>query len=197
MSWRCLVPAGYAAHSCFIHRKTHRNTNFSNHKIKWIYFEFALFVISSVPAMNYLFKVSHWSRRIRCEKCSRLRMKTLERCEWRHSSVFIVNYEHISSFVLIIEFEQAKVCWVHIEKKNTFEDKIGYIMRYVAVFWVWTKFINKWHLNLYHQNPTGESVGNICKGVYFRRWFWLKRCRSHTKWPAAHLSFYRFCSYLT
>ena len=61
-------------------------------------------------------------------------MKTLGRCQWRHSLVFIVNCEHISSFVLIIEIEQANVCWVHIEKKNTFEDKIVYIMRYVAVF---------------------------------------------------------------
>ena len=61
-------------------------------------------------------------------------MKTLGRCQWRHSLVFIVNCEHISSFVLIIEFEQANVCWVHIEKKNTFEDKIVHIMRYVAVF---------------------------------------------------------------
>ena len=61
-------------------------------------------------------------------------MKTLERSQWPHSSVFIMNCEHISSFVLIAEFEQANVCWVQIEKKNTFEDKIGYIMRYVAVF---------------------------------------------------------------
>ena len=41
--------------------------------------------------------------------------------------------EHISNFLLIIDFEQAKVCWVHIEKINTFEDKIRYIMRYVVV----------------------------------------------------------------
>ena len=108
---------------------------------------------TNVPARNYLFKVSNWSTRIRCENCSKLRIKTLERCQWRHSNVFIVNCEHISSFVLIVEFEQANVCWVHIEKTNTFEDKIGYIMRYVAVFSVWTKFINKWHLNLSHHNP--------------------------------------------
>ena len=61
-------------------------------------------------------------------------MKTLERCQWCHSSVFIVNREHISSFVLIVEFEQESVCWIHIEMKNAFGDKIGYITRYVAVF---------------------------------------------------------------
>ena len=38
------------------------------------------------------------------------------------------------NFFLIIEFEQANVCWVRFEKKNTFEDKIEYIMNYVAVF---------------------------------------------------------------
>ena len=36
--------------------------------------------------------------------------------EWRRSSVFIVNCEHTSNFLLIIDFEQAKVCWIHIEK---------------------------------------------------------------------------------
>ena len=49
----------------------------------------------------------------------------------------IVNCErivNILNFFLIINFEQANVCWVHVEKKNTFEDKIEYIMNYVAVF---------------------------------------------------------------
>ena len=36
-----------------------------------------------------------------------------------------------SNFVLIVEFEQANVRSVHIEKANIFEDKIGYIMHYV------------------------------------------------------------------
>ena len=127
-----------------------------------------------------LFKVSNWSTRIRCENCLRLRMKTPGRCGWRYSSVFIVNCAHISNFVLIVEFEEANVCWVHIEKKNTFEDKIGHVMRCVAVFSVWTKFINKWHLNLYHHNSTGESLRNFCEGVYFRHWFWPKRLSSHS-----------------
>ena len=87
------------------------------------------FILSSFPVRNYLFKISNWSTRIRCENCSRLRMKTLERCWWRHSSVFIVNCEHVSSFVLIINFEQANVCCVNVKKINTIEDKIRDIMR--------------------------------------------------------------------
>ena len=71
--------------------------------------------------------------RIRCENCSKLRIKTLERCQLPRSSVFIVNCEHISNFVLIVDFEQANICWVHIEETNSFEDKIRYIMRYVVL----------------------------------------------------------------
>ena len=75
----------------------------------------------SVPTRNY------------CENCSKLRMKALEQCQWRRSSVFIVKYEHISNFLLIINFEQTKVCWVHLKRTNTFVNKISYIMRYVVV----------------------------------------------------------------
>ena len=60
-------------------------------------------------------------------------MKPLERCQWRRSSVYIVNCEHISNFPLIIDFEQANVYWCNIEKINTFKDKIWYSMRYVVV----------------------------------------------------------------
>ena len=60
-------------------------------------------------------------------------MKTPERCQWRRSIVFIVNCEGTSNSFLIIDFEQAKVCKIHIEKINTFENKISYIMRYVIV----------------------------------------------------------------
>ena len=58
------------------------------------------------------------------------KVKTLEQCQSHRSSVFIVNFEHVSKFVIIFNFEQANVCWV--EKTNTFENKIGYIMRYVV-----------------------------------------------------------------
>ena len=63
-------------------------------------------------------------------------MKTQERRQWRHPCVFIVNSEHISNFVLIFDLEQKNICWVHIEKTSTLEDKIECIMRYVGVFLV-------------------------------------------------------------
>ena len=90
-------------------------------------------MIPFVPTRNYLSKVSNWSTRIRSENCSRLRMKTLERCQWRRSSVCIVNYKHISNFLLIICSQQANVFLVHIEKTKTFEDKIRYIHAWFVV----------------------------------------------------------------
>ena len=125
----------------------------------------ALSVITSVPARNYLFKVSNWSTRTRYENYSGLRLKTLERCQWPHSSVFIVNCKDISIFVLIFEFEQVNVCRVHMEKSNTFEGKIAYTMRHVVVFSVWTKSIEKWHLNLYYHNPTDEIFQEFTSDV--------------------------------
>ena len=43
---------------------------------KTLFSEF-LFAISFVPARNYLFEVSNFSTRIRCESCSILRMSML------------------------------------------------------------------------------------------------------------------------
>ena len=136
---------------------------------------------SSVLTRNYLFKVSNWSTRIRCEMCSLRR----GHC----SSVENVNCKHISNFLIVIGFEQTKdifSCW----KDKTFwrQDQVYHAL--CCSHLVWPKFIKKWFLKLYHHKPRGESVRNFCEGVYFRLWFCLKRCRWHWKWPAAHLSFY-------
>ena len=53
------------------------------------------------PAGNYMFNVNNRDTRTRCEICSKLTTKTPERRQWRRSSVFIVNFEHISHFVLV------------------------------------------------------------------------------------------------
>ena len=52
-------------------------------------------------AGNYIFKVNNRSTRTRCEICSKLTKKTLERCYWHCFVVFIVNFEHISHLVLV------------------------------------------------------------------------------------------------
>ena len=80
----------------------------------------ALFVISFVLASNYLFKVSSLSTKIRYESCLILRLSMLTIFNiWRRSSVFIVNCEHISNFVFIVDFEQVNVSLVHIEKTRS------------------------------------------------------------------------------
>ena len=90
--------------------------------------------MSSVPARNYIFIVSNYSTRTRCEYYSIVRMKTLKQSQCCCCGIFIVNCEHILNFVLIVVFEQAKVCWLYTEKRNTFVDKIRYVMLYVVVF---------------------------------------------------------------
>ena len=57
-----------------------------------------LFLIS---AGNYMLKVNNRSTRERCEIYSKLAIKIPERRHWRHSSVLIVNFEHISHLPLV------------------------------------------------------------------------------------------------
>ena len=53
------------------------------------------------PVGIYQLKVNNRYTRTRCEKCSKLTIKTLERRYWRRSGVFIANFEHISHLVLV------------------------------------------------------------------------------------------------
>ena len=78
--------------------------------IGFIYFLYSLIYLKMIPddklhfvypAGNYMFKVNNRSTRTRCEICSKLIIKTPERRHWRRSSVFIVNFEHISHLVLV------------------------------------------------------------------------------------------------
>ena len=53
------------------------------------------------PANIYLFKANNRNTRKRCEICSKLTTKTPERCHWRRSGVFIVNFEHVFYLFLV------------------------------------------------------------------------------------------------
>ena len=65
------------------------------------------------PPGIYLLKVNNRNTRTSCEICSELTIKTLERCQWRRSGVFIVNFEHFHtcSVVSIVNFEHINVAW--------------------------------------------------------------------------------------
>ena len=39
--------------------------------------------------------------------------------------VSVVNCKYTSNFFLIVDFKQANICWVLIEKTNTFENKMS------------------------------------------------------------------------
>ena len=54
------------------------------------------------PAGNYIFNVNNRNTRTRCEICSKLTIETPERRHWRRFGVFIVNFEHISHFILVL-----------------------------------------------------------------------------------------------
>ena len=55
----------------------------------------------SIPAEKYMFKVNNRNIRTRFEICSKLTIKTPERCCWHCSGVFIINFEHISHLFLV------------------------------------------------------------------------------------------------
>ena len=68
-------------------------------------------VIARQNLLNkYMFKVQNKSTRKRCNICSKLTTRILEQ---RCSSVFNVNFEHISrlSNVSIADVQQVNVCW--------------------------------------------------------------------------------------
>ena len=53
------------------------------------------------PGGNYVFKVNDRNTRTRSKIYLKLTIKTPERCDWRHSGVFIVNFEHTSHLALV------------------------------------------------------------------------------------------------
>ena len=73
--------------------------------------------INSNPVNIYLFKANHRNTREGCEICSKLTIETLERRQRRCSGVFIVNFEHFTSFssAPIVDYELVNVSWVIYE----------------------------------------------------------------------------------
>ena len=53
------------------------------------------------PANIYFLKFNNRNTRKRCKVCSELTMKIPERCQWRRSGDFIVNFEHILDLFLL------------------------------------------------------------------------------------------------
>ena len=58
-------------------------------------------VFYDFPNVIYLLKVNSENTRTICE-ISKLPMNTADRCQWRRSGVFIVNFEQILLIVLVV-----------------------------------------------------------------------------------------------
>ena len=82
-------------------RLSETGANWSWVLITKVDFLYCLFEYSLNLACKYLLKVNNRNTRIRCEICSKLTIKTPERRHWCRSSVFNVNFEHISHLVLM------------------------------------------------------------------------------------------------
>ena len=72
-------------------------TNFKDSKKPANFFCFS----ADFPADIYLFKVKNRNTRKRYEIYSKLTMKTPERRQYRHSGVFVANFEHILHLFLV------------------------------------------------------------------------------------------------
>ena len=80
----------------------------SHPKVFWVF-----------SANIYMFKVNNWNSRKRCDIFSKLNIKIPERRHRRCSSVFSVNFKHMSfSRVSIVNFEHVFVYWVSLEQNK-------------------------------------------------------------------------------
>ena len=80
------------------------------------------------PADNCMFRVKNKSTRTRCAICSKLTIKTPKQRQWLRSGVFLVNFEHLSHFVLLFlfsNFEQVNTDWKWLCKCHKVSE--GYI----------------------------------------------------------------------
>ena len=58
--------------------------------------------INGWPIAIYLLKINSENTKTSCEICSKLLIKTPEQRQWRHSDVFIINFEHILHLFLVL-----------------------------------------------------------------------------------------------
>ena len=69
----------------------------------------------------YLFKVDNGNTKTIGKSCSKLTIKTPERCHWCHSGVFIVKFEQISHLVLMFPLLIRKKVNTWVAKKSMFK----------------------------------------------------------------------------
>ena len=73
------------------------------------------------PAGICLFKFNSGNTRTMCKICSKLTIKTLERCHGRHSGLLLLTSKgfHSLFFYFHCEFEKVNASWVHVSSNYT------------------------------------------------------------------------------
>ena len=64
-----------------------------------------------IPAGIFLLKVNNRNTRKRCEICSKLTIKALERRRCRRHEVFIVNFEQIFTHIFVVQKVNMHLIW--------------------------------------------------------------------------------------
>ena len=72
----------------------------SKYQLDWANFG-PMIIFKTYQVGIYLLKVNDRNTKTRYEICSIVRIKTPERCQWRRSGIFILNFEGISYLVLV------------------------------------------------------------------------------------------------
>ena len=112
----------------------------------------------------YLLNVNNRNTGTRCEICSKLTIKTRERCHWRRSGVLIVNFEHISLLVLVFLLLTLNIklpagigilAYWNIERVKPSKWFVGcYVIYVVHRYWFWD-YVSAIHIvkscSNYHQ----------------------------------------------
>ena len=116
-----------------------------------------------------LLKVNNRNTRARCKICSKLTIKTHERGHWRHSGVFIVNFENISHLNLVFQLSTFNI---HLSSEWNFlgfscHKKINLNFREI-----WDGHYGPWLTEV--KNTTLFSNTHPPLGCFIQGWyFWL------------------------
>ena len=97
MQYTC---CSYTGVQCFCHIAHGTNNDLKRNKEKLKGLRFCEYYLISFTSRQ-VFNVNSRNTRSKCEICSKLAIKTPERCQWRWSGVFIVNFEYFSHLVLV------------------------------------------------------------------------------------------------
>ena len=177
----------------------HCSINFSNCKFKWKkrFWEF-LFVISFVPAKNYLFKVSNLRTRVMCESCLILRMLILTIFNIKDvSGVFLVSLlltvNIFQTLFQLLTVNRQTFAWFISNRQTHLKTKsdiscLTYYLKCEQIFltnsiWTYTittLWVNQWEIiakEFTSEHDSGKkNAAHIQNNLLY-----------------VHLSLYRFC----